>query len=104
MKQELEELNAERKILKSELIRAIELIKTSKNSEERKELFAFKNEIAQDIKDIDDEIKELTEIDLEDKEIDEIVNEVPSEIANEVEVVKNIEQVVESKEESNPIK
>ena len=103
MKQELEELNAERKILKSELIRAIELIKTSKNSEERKELFAFKNEIAQDIKDIDDEIKELTEIDLEDKEIDSIVDEVPSEIVNEVEVATNSEKV-ESKEESNPIK
>lgn len=103
MKQELEELNAERKILKSELIRAIELIKTSKNSQERKELFAFKNEIAQDIKDIDDEIKELTEIDLENKEIDSIVDEVPSEIVNEVEVAANSEKV-ESKEESNLIK
>jgi len=53
MEQELIELKKERKILRDELIRAISLIKTCKDKEERQDLFAWKNEIKMDIAEVE---------------------------------------------------
>jgi len=61
MEQELIELKKERKILRDELIRAISLIKTCKDKEERQDLFAWKNEIKMDIAEVELEIELMEE-------------------------------------------
>ena len=61
MEQELIELKKERKILRDELIRAISLIKTCKESEERQDLFAWKKEIKMDIEEVELEIQLMEE-------------------------------------------
>lgn len=61
MEQELIELKKERKVLRDELIRAISLIKTCKDKEERQDLFAWKNEIKMDIAEVELEIELMEE-------------------------------------------
>jgi len=61
MEQELIELKKERKILRDELIRAISLIKTCKDKEERQDLFAWKKEIKMDIDEVELEIQLMEE-------------------------------------------
>lgn len=61
MEQELKQLQRERKLLRDELIRVINLIKNCTDKDDRKGLFDWKNEVKMDIAEIETEIEEIKE-------------------------------------------
>lgn len=101
MEEELKQLQKERKKLRDELIKAIELIKTCKNKDERKELFAYKEEIKMDIAEVEFEINELQS--MQDSENDDEIIDDNREIIDDTieEEEKPEEQILTNKNEEN---
>ena len=113
-KLKIEELKKEKLELRKELIDISNILKTCKESGERKELIAFRKEIMDDIKDIELEIislSEVTEEQLEvlesqidndslDKEAEKVLQEEPIAVV-EQEIEKPIQE--ERIEEANSV-